>query len=325
MRFNILASLISLASVVLAVPNPLPGSDTVQVRDPAIIYNPTSKKYFVFSTGGGINIFTSSALTGPWTSAGSVLPNCSKINNSGNCNLWAPDVASINGQYVLYYSVSSLGSQNSAIGVATSATMVSGSWTDLGAVVTSSPGAAFNAIDPSIINAGGLKLTFGSYWDGIFQIPLTNISTQASAPPGTHIAGYNGRKAEGGFVYKSPSSSFYFAFFSDGITPLNGATSRPPAGEEYKVLVGRSSSPSGPFVGQLGNAITENLNPPTGTLVLGSHDNVYAPGGQSLYHDPVSGRDVIVYHYVPNDKFGGPSFLGINYVDFSSGWPTVVS
>ena len=90
------------------------------------------------------------------------------------------------------------------------------------------------------------------------------------------------------------------------------------------MLVGRSSSPSGPFVGQAGNAITENLSPPTGTLVLGSHDNVYAPGGQSVYFDPVSGRDVMVYHYVPNDAFGGPSYLGINYLDFSSGWPVVV-
>ena len=90
------------------------------------------------------------------------------------------------------------------------------------------------------------------------------------------------------------------------------------------MLVGRGTSPSGPFVGQLGNDITLNLTPPTGTLVLGSHDNIYAPGGQSVFNDPVSGRDVMVYHYVPNDAFGGPSYLGINYLDFSSGWPVVV-
>lgn len=90
------------------------------------------------------------------------------------------------------------------------------------------------------------------------------------------------------------------------------------------MLVGRGTNPSGPFVGQLGNDITLELDPPTGSLVLGSHDNVYAPGGQSLFRDPVSGRDVMVYHYIPNDAFGGPSYLGINYVDFSSGWPVVV-
>ena len=90
------------------------------------------------------------------------------------------------------------------------------------------------------------------------------------------------------------------------------------------MLVGRGTSPSGPFVGQLGNDITLNLTPPTGTLVLGSHDNIYAPGGQSLFLDPVSGRDVMVYHYVRNNEVGGASYLGINYLDFSSGWPVVV-
>ena len=176
-------------------------------------------------------------------------------------------------------------------------------------------------------------------------MPLNTISSTAEAPPGTHLAGYNGRRAEGSFTYKPASSPYYFEFFSDGITPFIGVsfsrslpfvsphanftsitqdTDRPPAGQEYKVLVGRGSSPSGPFLDQSGNDITLDLDPPTGTLVLGSHDNIYAPGGQSLFFDPVSGRDVIVYHYVPNDAFGGPSYLGINYVDFSSGWPVIV-
>jgi arabinan endo-1,5-alpha-L-arabinosidase len=89
--------------------------------------------------------------------------------------------------------------------------------------------------------------------------------------------------------------------------------------------VGRSKSPSGPFVDDLGNTLTEDLDPPTGTVILQSHDNVYAPGGQSIFHDPVSDRDLIVYHYVPLDELGGPSFLGINFLDFSSGWPVIVT
>ena len=48
--------------------------------------------------------------------------------------------------------------------------------------------------------------------------------------------------------------------------------------------------------------------------------------GQSVFHDPVSNRDVMVYHYVrKNAPAGGPSYLGINYLDFSSGWPVVVN
>ncbi|KAF8830257.1 hypothetical protein HHX47_DHR2000452 [Lentinula edodes] len=225
-------------------------------------------------------------------------------------------------------SVSALGSQNSAIGVATSPSMMPGTWTDLGEVISSVTGDVFNAIDPNIIDDSvGLQLTFGSYWDGIYQVGLwPGVNDQASPTPGTHLAGYSGRPAEAGFVYKPASQPYYYGFFSDGITPLIGATSRPAAGAEYKVLVGRGAVGQGPFYDELGNDITLNLTPATGTLVLGSHDNVYAPGGQSVFADPVSGRDVIVYHYVKlSDPIGGPSYLGINYLDFSSGWPVVVS
>ena len=101
------------------------------------------------------------------------------------------------------------------------------------------------------------------------------------------------------------------------------AKTRPAPGTEYKVRVGRGPTASGPFVDKTGDAITSGTT--SGTIVLGSHDNVYAPGGQSLFRDPVSNRDVIVYHYVRNDDFGGSSYLGINYVDFSSGWPVLVN
>lgn len=90
------------------------------------------------------------------------------------------------------------------------------------------------------------------------------------------------------------------------------------------MLVGRSKSVSGPFLDMDGNDLTKAASPPTGTLILGSHDNIYAPGGQSVYSDPVSGRDIIVYHYVPKDRYGGPSYLGINYLNFTSGWPVAV-
>jgi arabinan endo-1,5-alpha-L-arabinosidase len=102
-------------------------------------------------------------------------------------------------------------------------------------------------------------------------------------------------------LYKSPSSEFYFFFFSDGITPLEGvcnirllyqckiieecdskqATQRPAPGAEYKVLVGRSTNATGPFVDKNGKTLTDNVTPQPGSLVLGSHDNVYAPGGTS--------------------------------------------
>ena len=92
----------------------------------------------------------------PWERTGSVLPNCSKIELEGNCNIWvrhlplisppsaplttsqAPDVAYIDDQWVLYYAVSSIGSQNSAIGLATSPTLEEGTWREYGAIFNSS-------------------------------------------------------------------------------------------------------------------------------------------------------------------------------------------
>jgi hypothetical protein len=59
-----------------------------------------------------------------------------------------------------------------------------------------------------------------------------------------------------------------------------------------------------------------------GTLVLGSHGNIYAPGGQVIFTDKKTNKDVFVYHYVPvdspspfNDEF---SSLGLNGIDWSS-------
>ncbi|RPD59217.1 glycoside hydrolase family 43 protein [Lentinus tigrinus ALCF2SS1-7] len=321
------ASLLALLfTLTLSVPHPLPGSENIIVRDPALWYNADAKQYSVFSTGGTIETYTSSSLNGPWNDAGMALRNCSKIQKPGNCSLWAPDVNFVNGTYVLYYAVSTGGSPNSAIGVATSPTMDPGSWQDLRELISSNNGTDYNAIDANLIDADGLQLTFGSYHQGIFQLPLSDIhSLKDAKPPGTHLAGGDGQPTEGAFIYKPQDSKFFYLFFSHGVTPLLNDPTRPPPGQEYRVLVGRSENVSGPFVDKDGHALTEVRDPPAGTLVLGTHDNIYAPGGQSVFRDPVSDLDVIVYHYVrKNEKPGGYSYLGINYLDFSSGWPAVV-
>lgn len=61
-----------------------------------------------------------------------------------------------------------------------------------------------------------------------------------------------------------------------------------------------------------------------GTTVLASHGNVYGPGGQGVYNDPMNGW-VLYYHYV-NTNIGysdGQKQFGWNKIDWSSGWPTV--
>ena len=68
----------------------------------------------------------------PWTRTGSVLgANGSVIDLPLRKNPWAPDVNRLpDGKYGLYYSVSTIGTQDSAIGLATSDSMEEGTWTE---------------------------------------------------------------------------------------------------------------------------------------------------------------------------------------------------
>jgi hypothetical protein len=72
----------------------------------------------------------------------------------------------VGSEYYLYYAVSTFGSQDSAIGLATSSTLEPGSWTDHGATgVASSSSKPYNAIDPNLIPVGSnYYLNLGSFW-----------------------------------------------------------------------------------------------------------------------------------------------------------------
>ena len=60
----------------------------------------------------------------------------------------------------------------------------------------------------------------------------------------------------------------------------------------YKIIVGRSTKVTGPFVDESGVAMTDD----GGTTIMASNGNVYAPGGQGVFTD-ADGVDVLYYHY----------------------------
>jgi arabinan endo-1,5-alpha-L-arabinosidase len=129
--------LLAAATIAQAFPNPQPCTGVCgDVHDPSVTIRQSDGTYFRFATSGDIQIATAPSLQGPWTSQGPVLPNGSLVPISGaNANsIWAPDVHLLGDTYYVYYAVSSLGSQNSGIGVATSTIMDSGSWEDHGAL-----------------------------------------------------------------------------------------------------------------------------------------------------------------------------------------------
>ncbi|KAI0769077.1 glycoside hydrolase family 43 protein [Trametes elegans] len=330
--FSVLLGLLTLGlgSIAASFPDPLSLSGTVLIHDPSLVQRQSDGKYYLFTTHNHGGILTATNLAGPWTSVGSILSSDSTINLPGRDDIWAPDVSFHNGQYYAYYAVSTFGSQASGIGLATSSSLDPGTWTDHGQVFASKSGDPYNAIDPNVVidEKGSPVLTFGKFpWafpSDIYQVNLgSNFQTVSGSATQVSFNSTNPQPEEGAFVWKH--GNFYYLFFSSGLCCGFDANALPPAGNEYKVFVGRSSSAHGPFLDKSGR----DLRQTGGTLVLASHGNVYAPGGQSIFTDSKSGKDVFVYHYVPvksakpySDEF---ATLGLNAIDWSSGWPVLMS
>ncbi|KAF2835338.1 glycoside hydrolase family 43 protein [Patellaria atrata CBS 101060] len=300
--------------------DPLPCSGVcTNSHDPSIIRRDSDGRYFRFSTGGKVAIHTAPSLDGPWTYQCAMLPSGSVINNPGRNDIWAPDAAKVGDTYYIYYSVSTFGSQNSAIGFATSPTMDCNSFNDHGSVVTSYSGSRFNTIDGNLFFAGGkYYLNFGSFWDGLYQVEMANPPTAAvSAPRQITYEPSGSRAIEAPFMIFN--NNYYYLFFSNGVC-CGYDSKRPPPGEEYKVKVCRSPSATAGFVDKNGRSCTSG----GGTVILGSHGNIYGPGGQGIYNDPINSW-IIYYHYV-DTRIGfsdGAKRFGWNKINWVDGWPSV--
>lgn len=98
----------------------------------------------------------------------------------------------------------------------------------------------------------------------------------------------------------------------------------------YKTAVTRSSKITGPYVDANGKTALSVRRPfllipkffadqhnryskGGGTIVLASHDSIIGPGGASV----LASEDAIFYHYYTSSG----SLLGINLLNWSSGWP----
>ena len=182
--------------------------------------------------------------------------------------------------------------------------MESGTWTDYGSLEIPQS-SNYNLIDPNllIVNYGtSFQLSFGSFWNDIYQIEMENpLVLKKDATP-IHLV-YNStgiHNVEGSFQFWWPTNGivYYYVFFSQGAC-CNTPPNLPPPGEEYKIMVCRSESPTGGLYDQEGkDCLTDN----GGTLVLGSHDDVYAPGGQGVFYDSANGI-VLYYHYGMHQQF----------------------
>jgi arabinan endo-1,5-alpha-L-arabinosidase len=217
-----------------------PGSwGGIHLHDPAVIKGPDDQ-YYSFSTHGLVSISRAPSLDGHWTYIGSVLEKQSIIDLPGRNDTWAPDVTKVGDTYYCYYSISTFGSQDSAIGLATSKTLLPGSWTDHGAILQTGkdkkyPLNATNGIDPNLFideKTGDAYLSYGSFWTDIWQFRLTKDLKSLDwnwTPKQLSFEPKGTNPEEGAFI--SEHEGWYYLWISHGVC-CGFNNTRPAKGDE---------------------------------------------------------------------------------------------
>lgn len=311
-------ALLALAAVLLPAapaaaqaPMPQTAVGDATVHDPSLVTRGVTPRYALFSTHNQGRL---SADRTVWASIGGPLqPVPDWTRPYGNGDMWAPDVSFHDGRYWLYYAASTPTGGSSAIGLATSTSAEPGSWVDRGMVIDSNGGSPYNAIDPDLLVDvdGRWWLTFGNGSRGVHVIELDPATGKVkSGASSVRIA--NG-DLTAPVMYRHDGLYYLFAAYGSCCPPLDG--SRPPTSN---IRVGRSSSPTGPFVDRDGVAMLQG----GATRILEAHAHVRGPGGPDVVFDTRDDETVLAYHWY-DQRLNYTSFLGINRLVWDAqGWPS---
>lgn len=292
----------------------------LNVHDPVIIKQ--GEFYYLFSTGVGIPVRRSRDLQ-DWRIArgGTVfqsLPQEAAAWVSGADSLWAPDISYFNDRYHLYYSVSTFGSNRSAIGLATNTTLNydddAFDWVDHGIVVKSDPSDSYNAIDANLaIDAGGVPwLVFGSHWSGIKMVRLDAATGKQSTEDDTVYSvasrAVHPRAIEAPFIIQRGDFYYLFVSFDQCCQGIQS---------NYNVRVGRSEGITGPYLDREGVSMMED----GGTQITFSTDRYRGPGHNAIFTE--GDRDYIVYHAYDAVQGGTPTLRIEPLVWDAEGWVSI--
>lgn len=301
-------------------------ANSEHVHDPTIVE--IGGKAFCFSTSGdGFTVVRSSSDLRSWNVLGPLLSEQPEwlAKRYKHKSIWAPDVLVLGDRVRVYYSASNFGTNGSVIGLAECAKFnpdrpLEG-WIDKGLVIETKPGNDSNAIDAEVIVAPDGKhwMYYGSYWGGIFVVeldPVTGKLKDPTKPNRICVArntGDRGNPLEGSAVLRRGDD--YYLFVSYGLA-AQGVRST------YRVMVGRSKSPTGPFLDRDGKSMAE-----------GGHVNVLktSPPMMSPGHCDVltlkDGRTVMPYHFYDarrawfGDNWGLPTLQIRELLWSKDGWP----
>jgi arabinan endo-1,5-alpha-L-arabinosidase len=286
-----------------------------RAHDPSTIVK-CGNEYWVFATGWGVKSLRSRDLQ-RWEAGPPVFTNfpawTREVVPEHRGNFWAPDVIRVDDRYRVYYSVSSWGKNDSAIGLASNATLDPSdpayAWRDDGLVIRSRRDDNFNAIDPNVVRErdGRLWLAFGSFWSGIKLVeldPATGRRLETNSP--LHSLAHH-EAIEAPCVY--PHDDFCYLFVNWGQC-CRGTNST------YEIRVGRSPRITGPYLDRDGNDMLHG----GGTLFLATSGRFIGPGHAAIFSE--RGTNWLSYHYYDGANRGMPTLRVRPLVWDSTGWPS---
>lgn len=313
-----------------------PGANTgkVEISDPsALLYQ--NGYYMVFGSGEGINTWYFSQKTGMWQQGNSLFTGEYKPAwwdkqfpvNEGI--FWAPDIPS---KWIMYYSFESDDETSSAIGRAfAEGTAPNLQWRDDGPVLImpacrEKTSLCPIAIDPSVFSddKGNLYMSFGSGTTGIWIVELDSATGHLSAKaaegwsdsnPAYHRVAYRNPARddyiEASYVFKHPGNGYYYLFVNWGFC-CRGVKST------YNIRVGRSKSPTGPYLDKTGKDMVNE----GGSLVIQSEDRYIGPGHAGIYQH-LDGRFAFSFYYFDGQVMGLPR-LAVRNLIWEDDWPVVL-
>ncbi len=298
-----------------------PATPTGQVTAPPRVHDPSTLvreggTWWLFATGPGLRAFFSPDLR-HWEAAAPPLPTppawVREVVPDHRGSYWAPDLVRGEAGWLLFYSVSSWGRNDSAIALLTSPTLGTPEtpprWTDAGIVIRSHRTNDFNAIDPAAFRDadGRLWLAFGSFWSGIKLVELDPRTGHRRPHSPLHSLAWK-EAIEAPFLWRH--RDWYYLFVNWGQC-CRGTNST------YEIRVGRAPQVTGPYRDREGR----DLRLGGGTLLLGSHGRHVGPGHAGIFH--AGDREWFSFHFYDAADRGRPT-LGLRPLTWDAeDWPVV--